>query len=183
MQTPCFTKTCCSSECFLFGSKKALFWTFMSDHPPSQVLTQKQQCVNTPEPAVTHITFTASKYYHTASHRPQQMISNMHHLYSQRFLPDSTSQTTARDFNHIATHRPQPGILSHSILTDHCQWFLSRGTSQSTARDLYHMAPCGPQQEISIYIWHLTDHCQGLLLCWDCNTECHVPMAVLMTYE
>ena len=123
---------------------------------PSQVLTQKQKCVNTPEPAITHITFTANKYYHTASHRPQQVISNMHHLYSQRFLPDSTSQTTARDFNHIATHRPQPGILSHSILTDHCQWFLSHGTSQSTARDLYHMAPCGPQQEI--YIIYMAPH-------------------------
>ena len=151
---------------------------------PSQVLTQKQKCVNTPEPAITHITFTANKYYHTASHRPQQVISNMHHLYSQRFLPASTSQTTARDFNHIATHRPQPGILSHSILTDHCQWFLSHMSlhrAQPEISTTRHLAD--HSKKFLLYIWHLTDHCQGLLLCWDCNTECHVPMAMLMTYE
>ena len=86
---------------------------------PSQVLTQRQQCLNTPEPAVTHITFKASKYYHTESHRPQQVISNTHHLYSQRFLPHNTSQTTARDLYYMAPHRPQPDISTPQHPTDH----------------------------------------------------------------
>lgn len=124
---------------------------------PSQVLTRKQQCVNTPEPAVTHITFTASKYYHTASHRPRQVISNMHHFHSQRFfLPYSTSQTTARDFYYMAPPRPQPEISVTWHLTDHR--FLSHSTPQTTARNPYYMAPHRPQPEI--YTIH---HSQGIL--------------------
>ena len=155
-------------------------------------------CTTVPSKWSRHIAVSFLRTYKGCRHAPRMLIMDRHFLYSFFLILEFLLWASCPWPNHCCltqvSHEEQKQ-KTHSSLSSSSseasfpwpEWLTS--TPAVTFLALAQLSPFFQSLAQHSLQWCRMwrkkpwQNCSWQEMCWDCNTECHVPMAVLMTYE